>query len=151
MGNVSRIYTLDNPNYHCLEPSERKCLRCHGFGVYAHGEYARLSPGQHSARGMALAKVFVRFWCIHGKHTFSILPRPLVRRLRVSLPVTLFLILRGKSWDTLEGLLNISRSTLARWLKVGARPAGLSDWQTSRLLFSDRGHSGEVPQYPQGS
>ena len=121
---VSRTYTLDNPNYHGLVPSQGRCLRCHRFGVYAHGEYARLTPGQHSAKGMALAKVFVpRFWCISGKHTFSILPRPLVRRLRVSLPVLIFLSLRGKSWDALEGLLNISRSTLARWLKVAKRLA----------------------------
>jgi transposase-like protein len=119
MSTVSAIYRLDNPDFSSLTPGQRRCLRCKKQGVYCHGFYKRLSPAENFAVGLVKAKVLVaRYWCAHCRHTFSILPRPLVRRLRISLPMLIFLSLSTKTWDTVEGIFNISRSTLARWLRV---------------------------------
>lgn len=119
MFTVSESLHLSNPDLAETVPGKRRCLKCHRYGVHCYGKYYRLFPAELSIVGLAKAKVLVsRYWCIQGRHTFSILPRPLVRRLRIPLPLLVYLAMATKTWDTLEALFNVSRSTLSRWLQV---------------------------------
>lgn len=119
MPTVSPIFRLANPDFSSRTRGQRRCQRCDEPGVSCHGYYERLSPGYYSTVGLARVKVLVaRYWCAHCRHTFSILPQLFVRRLRVSLSMLIFLGMTSMTWDALTGMFDISRSTLARWLRV---------------------------------
>ena len=101
-----------------LPPLQRRTACCQNLGAHKHGFFQRYPP-ERNCPSLPFMIFIQRFLCLFCGQTFSILPFFFIRRIAISLPDLLALMVSRLSGGKLMKALDISRNTLKRWKKTG--------------------------------